>query len=110
MFDTAEVTSKEIEQLRIGKLPVTTANLIYKAAIQLPEELGEYFLNDSFNCLFTKDAKGNPCPSAVYRYELVSRNMQHPRYFEISIYNQAGNVGLHNVLINKSGLDILAGV
>ena len=109
MFDAADSTGEEIEQLRISKLPVTTANLIYKAAIQLPAELGEQFLNDSFNWLYTKDAKGNPCPSTVYRYEIVSRDSGHPRYFEISIYNPVEKVGLRHVLINKSGLDMLAG-
>lgn len=31
MFDTRPVTDTEIEQLRIGKLPVTTSGLIYKS-------------------------------------------------------------------------------
>ncbi|MDF2394817.1 hypothetical protein GWQ44_04665 [Pseudomonas sp. 3MA1] len=109
MFDTHSVTDKEIEQLRIGKLPVTTAGLIYKSFFSQDEHSARQLLRHAFEYLFTIDKKGNPHNETVYRFEVESRNEEDPRGLDVSIYNTEKNVALHHVVIDRRGLDLLAG-
>ncbi|WP_312299074.1 hypothetical protein [Stutzerimonas nitrititolerans] len=109
MFDTPQVTSTEIDQLRIAKLPVTTANLIYKAFCMQEECEARSLLEHAFSHLFTTDIKYNPCPGIVYRFEVETRNLEDPRIFSVSIYNEAKKACLYHAHLNKQGLDILSG-
>ncbi|MBX8497783.1 hypothetical protein [Pseudomonas cichorii] len=109
MFYTVEVTEQEIERLRIEKLPVTTADLIYKALDKDPERHFQEQLYYAFKHLFTKDQKGNPCAGTVYRFEVESRDQGNPKNFNIAVYNMHDQRFVRKLQLYKAGLDILAG-
>lgn len=93
----------------ISHLPVTTANLIYRALYESAPSDAIDGLNFMFDCLLTVDLNGRIIQNTVYRYETLERSDRDRRCFAVRIYNQSIPYHGEFVVVTQAGLDILAG-
>lgn len=103
------ITSEDIDRLH-ANLPVTTANLIRRAACEIEHEHTKLNARKAIvDFLLFGDYWNEIDHTAAYRFEQPTIFFEDPRYYSVWVYGPNRHHGLE-LILDRKGVNMLAGL